>query len=137
MLQNGQTATSSLNFSETLDMDMPMTYGLGLAAHLSDQFILSLDVSRTHWSDFRLEESSRDNVLLVENGAPSGKGQAVLQGKSDDTTSVRLGAEYVWIRPGVRIPFRAGLFYDRSRARKAPMTFSASVWARALPWGLW
>jgi long-subunit fatty acid transport protein len=113
MLQDGSAPeTTSLNFRETLDMDMPLAYGLGLAARLSDQLTLSLDVSRIHWSDFRLQESTRDDVLLVENGAPSGKGQAVLRGESDDTTSVRLGAEYVWIRPRVRIPVRAGVFYD-------------------------
>jgi long-chain fatty acid transport protein len=123
-LQNGtEPVTSSLNFRETLDMDMPMAYGLGLAARLSDWLTLSLDVSRIHWSDFRLEESHRDDVLLVENGAPAGKGQAVLRGESDDTTSVRLGAEYVWIRPKVRIPFRAGVFYDPEPGAGRPDDF--------------
>jgi hypothetical protein len=61
-------------------------------------------------------------VLLVENGAPSGKGSAVLNGQGQDTTSMRLGAEYLWIQPpllrnwfaGGRVimPIRAGLFYD-------------------------
>jgi long-subunit fatty acid transport protein len=122
-LQDGSApVTSALNFRETLDMDMPMSYGLGLAARLSDRLTLALDVSRTHWSDFRLEESTRDDVLLVENGAPSGKGRAVLQGRGDDTTSVRLGAEYLWIQPQflpawfgatrVIVPVRAGFFYD-------------------------
>ena len=112
-LQDGSPpVTSTLNFTETLDMDMPLSYGLGLAARLSDRLTLALDVSRVHWSDFKLEESTRDDVLLVENGAPSGKGKAVLGGAGDDTTSVRLGAEYLWIRPRTLIPFRAGVFYD-------------------------
>ena len=93
-------------------MDMPLSYGLGVSARLSDRLTLSLDVSRVHWSDFQLEESTRDDVLLVENGAPSGKGQAVLNGAGDDTTSVRLGGEYLWIRSQTVIPFRAGVFYD-------------------------
>jgi hypothetical protein len=58
-----------------------------------------------------LQASTRD-TLLVENGAPSGKGQAVLRGQGADTTSVRLGAEYLWIRPKMVRPFRAGVFYD-------------------------
>jgi long-subunit fatty acid transport protein len=112
-LGNGSpTACAQLNFRETLDMDIPLSYGLGLSARLSDALTLSLDVSRIHWSDFRLTTSTRDNTLLVENGAPSGKGQAVLQGASDDATSVRLGAEYLWIRPPLIIPLRAGVFYD-------------------------
>jgi hypothetical protein len=112
-LQDGSPPVGSqLNFSEDLDMDMPLSYGLGVSARLSDRLTLSLDVSRVHWSDFQLQESTRDDTLLVENGAPSGKGQAVLNGQGDDTTSVRLGGEYLWIRSQMVIPFRAGFFYD-------------------------
>jgi long-subunit fatty acid transport protein len=112
-LQDGtDPVTTELSFHETLDFKLPMSYGLGLSARLSDTLTLSLDVSRTHWSQLRLEESDQDDVLLVENGAPSGKGQAVLDGKGDDTTSVRLGAEYLWIKPRLVIPLRGGLFYD-------------------------
>ncbi len=112
-LQDGSApVTTQLSFKEKLDLDMPMSYGLRLAARLSDHLTVSLDVSRVHWSDFELEESTRDDVLLVENGAPSGKGTAVLQGESDDTTSVRLGAEYLWIKRNLLLPFRAGFFYD-------------------------
>jgi long-chain fatty acid transport protein len=111
-LQDGSPpVTTADSFSENLDMDFPISYGIGLAARLSDRLTLDLDVSRIHWSDFKLEKSKRD-TLLVDNGAPSGKGQAVLNGESDDTTSVRLGAEYLWIRPKFIIPARAGVFYD-------------------------
>ena len=93
-LQDGSAPVTTSNaFTERLDLDMPLSYGLGLAARLSDNLTLSLDVSRVHWSDFKLQESSRTDVLLVENGAPSGKGRAVLRGQGNDTTSVRLGAE--------------------------------------------
>jgi long-subunit fatty acid transport protein len=107
-----QSVTTSVSFRESLRMDLPMSYGLGLSARLSDRWTLSLDVSRIHWSDFRLDASKQADVLLVENGAPAGKGQAVLNGQSEDTTSVRLGAEYLWIRPTMVVPFRAGVFYD-------------------------
>jgi long-subunit fatty acid transport protein len=110
-------------FRESLDMDLPMSYGLGLSARLSDSWMLSLDVSRIHWSQLRLEESRQADVLLVENGAPSGKGQAVLNGQADDTTSVRLGAEYLWIRPSLAVPFRAGVFYDPEPGAGSPDTF--------------
>jgi hypothetical protein len=133
-LQDGSPpVTSALSFHETLHMDMPLSYGLGLAARLSDRLMLSLDVSRIHWSDFRLKTSTRSDVLLVENGAPSGKGRAVLNGEADDTTSVRLGAEYLWIRPplltawfgGARVvvPLRAGFFYDPEPGAGRPDDF--------------
>ena len=112
-LQDGSAPVTTSNaFTERLDLDMPLSYGLGLAARLSDNLTLSLDVSRVHWSDFKLQESSRTDVLLVENGAPSGKGRTVLRGQGNDTTSVRLGAEYLWMQPKLIIPFRAGFFYD-------------------------
>ncbi len=113
MLQGSPTPTSvERAFRETLDLDMPMSYGLGLSARLSDRLTLSLDVSRVHWSDFELETSMQPDIIRVDNGAPSGKGEAVLGGRGDDTTSVRLGAEYLWIRSAIVMPLRAGVFYD-------------------------
>jgi long-subunit fatty acid transport protein len=111
LLDGSPPVTTRDSFEEDLDLDFPMSYGIGLAARLSDRLTIDLDVSRVHWSDFELEKSKRD-TLLVDNGAPSGKGRAVLNGESDDTTSVRLGGEYLWIRPKYIIPFRAGVFYD-------------------------
>lgn len=130
-LQNAAPVTSGTHFSDTLDMHMPITYGLGLAARLSDRLTLSFDVSRTHWSDFRLERSTPQDVLEVQNGAPSGKGRTVLSGQGDDTTSVRLGAEYLWIRPvstpwlapRIIIPLRAGFFYDPEPGERGTDTF--------------
>jgi len=118
-----QTAASALTFRESLEMKMPVAYGLGLSARLSDNWTLSGDVSRVHWSAFRLQSSSGTDVLLVENGAPAGKGRAVLSGQADDTTSVRLGAEYLWVRPTLVIPFRAGVFYDPEPGAGSPDTF--------------
>ena len=118
-----RSVTTGVSFRESLEMDLPMSYGLGFSARLSDRWTLSLDVSRIHWSQLRLEETQRDDVLLVENGAPSGKGRAVLHGEADDTTSVRLGAEYLWIRPSMVIPFRAGAFYDPEPGAGSPDPF--------------
>lgn len=118
-----QPVTTGLGFRESLDMDLPLSYGLGLAARLSDRWTLSFDVSRIHWSDFRLEQSQRSDVLQVENGAPSGKGRAVLDGKADDATSVRLGAEYVLERLSMKLPLRIGFFYDPEPGDGSPDTF--------------
>src|SRR5712691_10936077 len=125
-----------VSFRETLDLDLPLSYGLGLAARLSDRLTLALDVSRTHWSDFRLETSTRD-TLLVENGAPSGKGQAVLRGQGDDTTSVRLGAEYLWIRQQVVVPFRAGFFYDPEPGERGTDAFFGFSLGSGITLGPW
>jgi long-subunit fatty acid transport protein len=118
-----QSVTTGLRFREALEMELPMSYGLGLSARLSDRWTVSLDVARIHWSQLRLEESRQDDVLLVENGAPAGKGRAVLNGEAEDTTSVRLGAEYLWIRPKMVLPFRAGVFYDPEPGAGSPDDF--------------
>lgn len=119
ILQDGSDPIPvACSFREKLDMDMPMAYGLGLAVRLSTELRLSLDVSRVHWSDFRLDDArqpsdlERDECAVLSVATPVGKGPAILNGEGDDTTSVRLGAEYLWVRPKYVIPFRAGVFYD-------------------------
>jgi long-subunit fatty acid transport protein len=113
-LEERDPVTTRLRFQETLDMDMPLAYGLGVSIHAMETNVtalrFALDVSRIHWSDFRLEASRRDDVLLVDNGAPAGKGRAVLNGEADDTTTVRLGVQYLWLP--LQLAFRAGGFYD-------------------------
>lgn len=115
-LQDGSAPVSSTcTFRETLDLDMPLSYGLGLAARLSPHLRLALDVARVHWSDFRLQASRREQTAcagVLSVGVPVSKGEAVLNGESADTTSVRLGAEYLWVHPRVTVPLRAGAFYD-------------------------
>lgn len=124
LAEGAQPFTSGpVRFRDSLDMDFPLSYGLGLAARLSDHLTLALDVSRIHWSDFRLDTSQRSTTLLVENGAPSGKGRAVLAGEADDTTAVRLGAEYLWIMPQIVVPLRAGFFYDPEPGNRGTDTF--------------
>ncbi len=122
-LENGSAPAppASCRFQEKLDFDFPMAYGLGLAARLTKELRLSIDIGRVHWSDFRLDDARRPSdleqleqaectVLFVDT--PVGKEPAVLNGEGDDTTSVRLGGEYLWVRSKYAIPFRAGAFYD-------------------------
>ncbi|WP_089935347.1 OmpP1/FadL family transporter [Candidatus Entotheonella palauensis] len=113
-----------VSFTETLDMKMPLSYGLGFSALLTDRFTVSLDVSWVEWSDFRLETPASSFFFSI----PTDVGSLDIVGLPDfreasrsDTTSVRLGVEYVvllpnflqWLRrDDLLIPLRAGLFYD-------------------------
>jgi long-subunit fatty acid transport protein len=90
-----------------------MSYGIGFAYRFSDRFTLSADLYRTHWEDFVLEE-----VEGVRR-SPITKGLA-READIDPTTQVRLGGEYLFIRPGYSIPVRAGFFYDPAPARGSP-----------------
>jgi long-subunit fatty acid transport protein len=102
--------------SETVILDMPMSYGIGLSARLSDALTLDLDVSRSDWSDFVLHDGEGNRLNPI-----TGKLQS--ESDVDDTTQVRLGGEYLFIREKVVIPLRAGVFYDPEPAEGSPDDF--------------
>ena len=97
-------------------LDMPMSYGLGLAYQPHEHLTLSADVYRTHWQDFMLTDATGTKVSAV-NGLPPAKADI------DPTTQVRLGAEYLFVKPHHTIPLRAGLFYDPGPAKGSPDTY--------------
>ena len=75
---------------------MPVSYGLGAALGLLDNYLLlSLDIYRTDWDDYKLEHEA--------NMKP--------------TTQIRLGAEYLLYKNGRLIPLRSGIFYDPEPAK--------------------
>ena len=92
-------------------LDMPMSYGLGIAYRHSDQLTLSLDLYRTHWDDMIYEDYQG-----VKTSAISG----IEESKSgiDPTIQAHFGVEYLLIKPKYVIPLRAGLFYDPAPAEK-------------------
>lgn len=98
---------SSASLAEDVKLRMPMSYGLGFACRFSDAFTMDLDVYRTEWSEFILTDSQGNRRSGID-GRP--ESEADIQ----DTTQVRLGAEYLVIRPdrNLVIPLRAGTFYD-------------------------
>jgi long-subunit fatty acid transport protein len=103
---NTQT-TSSNQYSE--ELQMPMSYGLGLAYRFSDRFTVSGDLYRTHWSDFMYK-----NYLGVKTSAISGQPEAT--SNISNTTWFRFGGEYLIIGNKYVVPFRAGVFYDPAPA---------------------
>lgn len=87
-----------------LILKMPLSYGLGFSLDLSDSLSLALDVYRTRWDQYVLK-------------SPSGYERSPIKRSEDDddvspTTQVRLGAEYLFQKPGRIIPVRIGAFYD-------------------------
>ncbi len=116
---------TSLRVDENVELDMPLSYGLGVALRFSDRFTVSCDVYRTEWDHFRLEDGE-GNRLSPTTGEPSYKSPI------EETTQVRLGAEYLFIYPRTVIPVRAGLFYDPEPSEKNPEDF----WGFSLGTGL-
>jgi long-subunit fatty acid transport protein len=112
----GANSQNVINRAGEVTLEMPMSYGLGLAARLSDALTLDLDVFQTDWSDYVLIDAQGMELNPI-TGRP--------QSESDiaDTTQVRLGGEYLFIRETMVIPLRAGVFYDPEPAEGSPDDF--------------
>jgi long-subunit fatty acid transport protein len=107
---------SMLKIRENVDLNMPLSYGFGIACRFSDAFTMSLDAYVTDWSNYILEDSKgqRYNLITVESSHDS---------HVKDTTQVRLGAEYLFILTNTVVPVRGGLFYDPEPAEGHPQDF--------------
>jgi len=101
------------SFTDYGEMDMPMSYGIGLAYRFSDQFTMAADVYRTEWGDYMYKDSMGAKTCPV-TGLPQD------QSDVDATNQIRVGAEYLLIMEGYVIPLRAGLFYDPAPAQSSP-----------------
>jgi long-subunit fatty acid transport protein len=96
------------NYDEKLRM--PMSYGIGLAYRLLDNFILAADVYRTHWEDFKLKYENEVEVSPLsgkEMNAPNFE-------PIKNTTWFRIGSEWVHIIRDLNLylSVRGGIFYD-------------------------
>ncbi len=110
-------ATSQTNDKENQEMDMPESYGLGLAYRFSDQFSMGLDVYRTEWQHFVLRQKSGREISLIT-------GQNTRLDDTEATTQVRLGAEYLFLlKQKYVVPLRGGFFYDPEPTDGKPDTF--------------
>lgn len=96
-----------------MKLDMPMSYGLGLALRLSDAFTVALDAYRTEWGDFMFINGQGEKFNPVD-------GRPEEESDIGATTQVRAGMEYLFILPRTVIPLRAGLFYDPEPSHKKP-----------------
>ncbi|XPS90272.1 membrane protein, predicted to be involved in aromatic hydrocarbon degradation [Desulfosarcina variabilis str. Montpellier] len=102
-------------------LEMPMSYGLGLSYRLRPNFIVNLDFYRTEWSDFVLEDAQGNRTSPIS-------GKPIDESAVDATHQIRLGGQYLFLRPGSSIndyefPLRAGVFYDPAPAEGSPDDF--------------
>jgi long-subunit fatty acid transport protein len=109
-------STQTYNLDVAEELDMPMSYGLGLAYRFSDQFTVSADLYRTEWGDF-----THKDWLGNESSPISGKPES--ESDISATHQLRLGAEYLFTRQNYAIPFRGGLFYDPAPAEGSSDNF--------------
>jgi long-subunit fatty acid transport protein len=106
--------SSTKNYNE--ELEIPMSYGIGLAVRFTDAFTASADVYRTHWEDYALTDH-----LGVKKSPISQK--TFGDSEVEATTWFRAGAEYLIIGKKVIVPLRAGVFYDPAPAEGSPDDF--------------
>jgi long-subunit fatty acid transport protein len=111
-----RTIKGGYEFSEGVELKMPMSYGLGFAFRLSDALTLSFDLYRTEWSEFFMEDGEGHDTSPID-------GKERKHSHVHDTTQVRTGIEYLIIKEETVIPLRAGLFYDPQPSEEHPDDF--------------
>jgi long-chain fatty acid transport protein len=107
---------TEISFSSKEKLDMPMSYGIGIAIRWSDAFTVSFDLYRTEWDDYVLHTDDGQSISPITN-------LPVDESDIDATTQARLGCEYLFIREKTIIPLRAGIFYDPEPASEQPDDF--------------
>ncbi len=110
-------ASYSTSLEENSSLDMPMSYGVGVAWRFSDDFTISFDIYRTHWNDFILTDSNGQEISPVTGKSPENS-------EIDPTNQVRMGMEYLGFQTEKYVfPITCGLFYDPAPASGSPDDF--------------
>ncbi len=97
------TTNNSANYDE--EMEMPASYGIGLAYRFSDKLTTSFDLYRTEWGDMMYTDHEGTKTSAI-----SGLDES--ESDIDATVQARAGIEYLLIQPKYLVPLRAGIFYD-------------------------
>ncbi|MGA1842802.1 MAG: outer membrane protein transport protein [bacterium] len=97
-----------VNWTEEVELKMPISYGLGWSMRYSDTMTIDVDIYRTHWSDYILTDDQGNKFSPID-------GRPESQSNVKDTTHIRVGGEYLFINQQKRIvvPIRTGLFLDQ------------------------
>jgi long-subunit fatty acid transport protein len=101
---------------EYQNLNMPLSYGIGLAYRFSDHLTGSLDMYRTEWEDFYFTDTAGQKISPI-TGKPEGESNV------DPTHQVRAGLEYLHLKNQFIIPVRGGVFYDPAPAEGSPDQF--------------
>jgi long-subunit fatty acid transport protein len=65
----GSDSTIFTSSNEKEELDLPMSYGIGLAYRFSDRLTVSADFTRTEWDDFIFKDSEGNKTSAI-SGRP-------------------------------------------------------------------
>ncbi len=109
-------APFSQSYAREDELEMPMSYGIGLVYNISDNFSISGDIYRTEWNDCIYKDANGNEKSPITGSSAS---------DVEPTHQIRIGGEYRFINEekGYLIPVRAGFFYDPAPAEGSPDDF--------------
>jgi long-subunit fatty acid transport protein len=120
---SGTTVTENRAERSDVLLDLPGAVGVGLSWRPTSPLTFSADYTRTFWSQGRIRN------FFILNQAPSPPLDyrelpypTIEDPDQTDTEQIRLGLEAVAIAGRVRVPIRAGLFWDRQYFRAESAT---------------
>lgn len=99
--------------NEHLRLKMPDSYGIAFAYRFSDNFTMAIDIYRTEWGKYVLEDGNKDKWRAMNLKPRNGT-------TVKPTHQVRLGGEYLFILSKTVIPVRGGIYYDPEPSTNNP-----------------
>lgn len=119
------TVTRNEHASDDVRVDLPWAAGVGLSWRPSSPLTLSVDYTRTFWSDarirnyFTLARTELSSTPPPPDLFPSLLYPNIFDTVQKDTGELRIGVEYVIIRDRLKLPLRAGYFGETQSFRAA------------------
>jgi long-subunit fatty acid transport protein len=125
---SGTTVTENRAERSDVLLDLPGAVGLGISWRPTSPLTFSADYTRTFWSQGRIRNFFLLNQTPAGSDPPAPLDYRELpyptleDPDQTDTEQIRLGMEAVAIAGRVRVPIRAGLFWDRQYFRAGDPT---------------
>jgi len=107
-----QNATETME-QKDVEFDFPLYWSLGALWRWSTHFYTSLDLSQTQWSEFSFKAAGEERINPLD-GSPH------REKPLDDTWSVRLGTEYLFVGTRTEVPVRLGFAWEQRPALEDP-----------------
>ena len=102
-LKQERVTTSTIKRNS--ELEFPWIIGLGAAWRPSDEFTFSADVTWTDWSEYIFKENG-----ISTNPITGGSEEL------DDTFTLRIGCEYIFVFDDILLPIQGGAGYDPAPA---------------------
>ena len=121
------TMTNQQDITEEIKLRMPLSYGIGMAARISDALSLALDLYRTEWSEYILTDAQGNRFSPVD-------GRLEKDSRVEDTMQIRMGGEYLFIGETIVVPVRGGIFYDPEPSHRDVKDFYGIALGTGVPY---